>query len=358
MTFSDWEEVDRALVNEWNGRLLATSASLFQYPYWNEALVSRLVGARYLVWRDAGKARSYVCILAVGMPGFRIGLVRRGPVALDEKLGISDEMLQKLFVWARRNGHIFLRVTDSDERRLCHVAQVLPSVTGDAFPFHRDLREELLVMLNRDEHSLLMSFQKVARQEIRKAVGRGYEVECSGRYEAFSDVWPLFVDLAKRKGFTYRPLASYRRLVANAMPESLARTYIARLDGVAVEAVLVVRDSRMALYMSGALAVEMLEGGVSPSCLLQWRAMNDAAELGAREYSLGSRSGVVYQFKRKFRPVERMNPVPVTVVCDPLMYRVWSGLLGVVGAASKGTSRSSVVSRAALRLVRSLVRGA
>ena len=54
--------------------------------------------------------------------------------------------------------------------------------------------------------------------------------------------------------------------------------------------------------------------------------MRDFARESVRTYDLGTRSGPVYQFKRKFHPVEIRHPEPITVVTNPVLYAAWSAV--------------------------------
>jgi lipid II:glycine glycyltransferase (peptidoglycan interpeptide bridge formation enzyme) len=171
---------------------------------------------------------------------------------------------------------------------------------------------------------MLANFQPVARRKIKKASTVGYELSASDSPEAFEAVWPLFQKLSRRKAFTYRPLASYLDLIRLGRLHQCARLYVASLNKRPVAAIFIVRDRINASYMSGALDIDALQGQESPSCLLHWHAMRDSYRLGVKYYLLGTRSGLVYQFKRQFRPSERVIPPPVILVLNRGSYRLWS----------------------------------
>ena len=93
-----------------------------------------------------------------------------------------------------------------------------------------------------------------------------------------------------------------------------------------MQALLVVRDRDTAHYISGALDTIALGETPSPSVLLHWHAMRDAfRRWGTARYDLGTRSGNVYPFKRKFRPLEHHCPPPVTLVGNETLFRLWLG---------------------------------
>lgn len=324
VTRSDWRDIPPDELAAWNERLLLTDASLFQYPYWNEPLRKMRFSPRYLIYSSNGRPAAYACVLTLGIRGLCIGLLQRGPVSLLPDGHVPRSALEDLHGWAESRGYIFLRFTHSDPAFLECVASLGPSRREDAFPFYRDLREELTVEQVDDDATMLAGFQKTARQEIHKADQAGYAFQVTDSAEAMSDVWPLFASVSGKKGFRYRPLTSYVELIRLGRPHHLVRLYVAYLRDDPVEGILIVRDRDTAYYLSGALSVDALQGETSPSCLLHWRAMRDFFRLGVKYYHLGTRSGVVFQFKRKFRPAERVNPSPVTWVFHPRLYRAWS----------------------------------
>jgi hypothetical protein len=279
---------------------------------------------QYLVFHCQNQPNAFVSILTMGLPGLKIGLVHRGPVSLGSELRVSDAALRHLAEWAKDMGYTFLRFSHSDANYLDRIASLGYTERTDAFPFYRDLSEELIIEQVEDDAQMLANFQPVARRKIKKAATVGYELSVSDSPEAFKTVWPLFQGLSTRKGFRYRPLASYLELIRLAQSQQCVRLYLASLKGDPVAAILIVRDRTNSVYMSGALETAALGGRESPACLLHWRAMRDLYRLGVKYYSLGTRSGVVYQFKRQFRPYERVMPPPVILVMNRGRYRVWS----------------------------------
>lgn len=323
-----WRDIAPAELGDWNRRLQATQASLLQYPYWNEAMRYAYFTPRYLTYVRNDIPEAYVCILTVGIPGLRAGVVQHGPVSLlpsdDETLG---QALPDLVRWARSHGYIFLRfshTTAEAQRPVRNLRWVRPL---DAFPIYRSFREELVVPINGDDQAMLTSFQPTARRNIKQAIQAGYRIEVSDRPELMEDVWPLFERLARRKGLRfYKPPQSYATILRLAKPSGGAKVFVAYRDAVALQAILVVRDRSTAHYVVGALDTEQLGEVASPSVLLHWYAMREFArvEPPCSYYDLGTRSGSVYRFKQKFHPVERQFPPPVTVVTNAVTYAMWS----------------------------------
>lgn len=319
-----WTSVSPCSRDRYGDEALALDAPLFQLPYWNEPLRAMGFRPRYLTFHDDARTLAYATVLQMGPPGARLGLVQRGPVVSPDGGLHTDIAARSLAAWSRRHGFMFLRFTHPHADVLDAVAGLPHAQRADAFPFYRDPGEQLVVSQVGSDDDVLASFQAVARREIRRAEQAGFRIDRSGDAESFKRVWPLFERLAKRKGFHYRPLRSYLELLREAQPHAGADVFAAYRNDVPVEAILIVRDRRTAYYISGALDVDALGGSSSPSVLMHWIAMRALAREGVEVYDLGTRSGPVYQFKRKFHPQQIVHPAPVTMVANPVLYRAWS----------------------------------
>ncbi|HKV52843.1 MAG TPA: GNAT family N-acetyltransferase [Gemmatimonadaceae bacterium] len=319
-----WTSESPATRDRYTADLLALDAPLFQLPYWNEPLRAMGFHPRYLTLSDGARPLAHATVLQMGPPGARLGLVQRGPVVRPDAGMPPDAAARALADWSGRHGFVFLRFTHPHGEVLDALATTPRARRADAFPFYRDPSEQLVVPQVGADDELLASFQPIARRAIRAAEKVGFRIERSADADTFARLWPLFERLSKRKGFNYRPLESYLALLREAAPHRGADVFVVYLRDVPVEAILVVRDRRTAYYISGALDVAALGGAESPAVLLQWTAMRALAREGVEVYDLGTKSGVVYQFKRKFRPTEIVHPLPVTVVGNRALYGAWS----------------------------------
>jgi hypothetical protein len=322
-----WRTLGPGELGRWDERLSSTSASFRQYPFWNESCRRIHFQPTYVVGARDGQDEVFACILALGAPGFRIGLVEKGPVSLrgDELVGASA--LEGLRAWASRHGYAFLRILAHREQGAV-IAGLPNAVGGDGFRLYGGVGlTELLVGLDRDEDALFAGFQTTGRYEIRTAQKLGYEVRRSIEPRDLMDNWRILAEMATRKGLSFpRPPEAWCDVLVEGGAAGRASLYLASLRGRTVQMILVVRDALVAEYMLGALDVTHVERKASPSCLLHWTAIKDARRAGCRHYDLGRPSGPVAQFKRKFRPVERTTLAHYTLVCSPLRYGLWSRL--------------------------------
>ena len=349
-----WREISPADVAMWNQRLLEEpTASIRQFPLFNEGLrgsgglwVSipgrfapviafgrrRMTTPRYVVHESADGSTSFACIVSIGVPGFRVGCILDGPVTLGGR-EIAADAVRGLIEWARRNHFVALRVTHSRQTFLDSLSGAAAAERMDGVPIYPHPASELYVDLSVGEAAVLASFQKIARQEIRRAGEAGYVISVDREPEALAKAWPAFASRSAQKGISYRGLETYTRMMREAAPHRAAHLYSAWREGKPVAAILILRDRTTAHYFLGTVDTEALGGAPSPACLLQWSAMRDAMEIGATSYNLGTRSGTVYAFKAKFRPVEREHPAPLTFAANPRLYPLWRRLLPSLSSA-------------------------
>jgi lipid II:glycine glycyltransferase (peptidoglycan interpeptide bridge formation enzyme) len=200
-------------------------------------------------------------------------------------------------------------------------------------PFYPHPTTELYVDLLRDEKTLFAGFQAVARRNIRRAREAGYVISVDYEPHALKKAWPAFQSRSLQKGIRYRQLETYERIMCEAKPYRASHLYTAWLKGVPMAAILVLRDCTTAHYFLGTIDADALGDAPSPACLLHWAAMREAADMGCSYYNLGTRSGTVYTFKAKFRPVEHERPSPVTLAIKPRLYQLWRRLLPAVTQA-------------------------
>jgi hypothetical protein len=319
-----WTEVSQEGLNDWDIRLQNTAASLYQYPFWNEPFRRLFFKPRYLLYKCGDKEISFVSILTIGFSGIRIGLIRYGPVCLDENEKISKEAWFKLKLWAKRHGYIFLRITNSNEQALEIVSSMDTARRIDAFPLYPEDPEELIAPMHVNENQMISEFDHEVRRQIRRAQEVGYQIVHSESPESFSDVWPLAEAMVTRKQINCRPFSYYHNLMICGTRAKCCRLYMAKFDDKAVQGIIVARCGKVAYYIFGALDVGIMPNNHSPSYLLHMHAMRDFINLGAEFYHVGNRANRVYQFKKKFKPVEYKTAVPVTLITNPFLYSLWS----------------------------------
>jgi hypothetical protein len=315
------------MATAWNRKLMATDAFLHQYPFWLEALKQRFVSPRYFYCRaPGGEPMAYAALLAIGVWGFRIGVLNGGPIGLRDGEAIPDEALTAFWRRLRRSGYVCVRVANGNESSFQAMCRTCPTEDLDPFPWYTSTDHALIIDQEGSDEAVLARFKTQARAKIKKAAALGYGIEAADSPEAIRAAWPVIESMEARKGrqIFRRRRASYERLVELARPYGCARIYLARLGEKIVQIVLVVRDRDTAHYVLGALDVAALNKATSPASLVQWKAMREFSREGTRYYSLGNDNpGPIREFKHEFRP-RRIEFPPIRVaILKPALYRFW-----------------------------------
>ena len=324
MTASAWQPVPVSEAAAWNARLLRSDASLHQYPYWNEPYRQLRWTPHYLVHGPAEAPNAFACVVTLGVPPLRVGLVHRGPVVLAPDAPPVAALAAGLAAWARQQRISFLRFSHTDAALLDAVASAGRAERTDAFPFHRaDPASNLIVHLPDDDQELSRSFRKDARREIRRDLAKGYKIRVDTSHQALAAVWRMFEAHARERRFRhFRSLPWWLELMRQAEPHGCARLYVATLGGVPVAADLYVRN-RTGVRSITAWDEGALNGNPCPSTFLVWHAMCDLRRLGIREFTLGPSTGSLYAYKQRFNPSEVTYPAPVTLVVNDASYAFW-----------------------------------
>jgi len=317
-----WYEVRREDLPRWNDTLLASEASLYQYPFWNEPYRELLLKPNYLAWGTKDDPKLFVCILTVGFGGTKIGVVFRGPTFLQSEAA-CPEAFKALTGWARKNGYVFIRFTHSDPQVLSRLGEVVHTEDFDAFPFFLDypvLSPDYVVQQCESEEETLATFDREVRRKLRRAAELGYEFRADDSPEALKKAWPLYQDCSRRKHFRLeRPLSVYMETMRLALAHNCARVYSMNLNGKMVGSTLVFRDHTTAHCMLAAFHVEHKNAAV----LLHWRSMRDMYHLGANRYNMGPAPGSLARFKQQFCQHPTAYPGAVTAVLNESLYKIW-----------------------------------
>jgi lipid II:glycine glycyltransferase (peptidoglycan interpeptide bridge formation enzyme) len=152
---------------------------------------------------------------------------------------------------------------------------------GDVQPryvFQIDLRDRSL-----DE--IFAGFNQLWRRNIRKAEKAGVAVVAGTRAD-LADFHRVYVETAKRDGFTPRALAYFERMwdELNGVDPDRLTLHLARIDGHLAAATLMVRVGVHAWYSYGASTTA--DRDVRPSNALQWDMITRAHAAGCHVYDL------------------------------------------------------------------------
>lgn len=251
----------------WDERLRALSqpapTPLLQSWAWGEVQTS----AGWRVERLPLPGGGVASVQLRGRPPFERGYVPRGPVPADR---VS---LEGLIGWARERGLARLRVEPEAGQQLAGVLREL-----GFRPSPQVQPQYTMIVKLGTEEEVLASFNRGTRYNIRLADKRGVSVvegtdaEEMARQSGAS---------AARQGIRLPP-ASYYQLLLDRL--SWARTYVARVDGEAVAAMLVIHFDGRGYYMYSGSNGERRE--LKPVYAAKWVAIRAAIDAGCRDYDL------------------------------------------------------------------------
>ena len=160
-----------------------------------------------------------------------------------------------------------------------------PPARGTGFGAGQPRHVFQVPLAGRSEAELLSGFNQLWRRNVKKADKAGVEVTQGGAGDlpAFHAV---YLETARRDGFTPRPLAYFARMwtALRAEDPDRIRLYLARHEGDLVAATTMVRVGSHVWYSYGASASAKRE--VRGSNAVQWRMMRDALAVGADVYDL------------------------------------------------------------------------
>jgi len=334
-----WRELQIHDLARWNEKLLASDASLLQYPLWNEPYRPLWLKPRYLAFGPVDRPLAFVCVLTLGFGPAKIGLVFRGPVSLHSNAEFAQSAIRDLLTWAHAQGYAFIRFTHSDERVLDLLSASAHVEPYDAFPYFLDYPvqcPDYIVDQFDDDEATLSSFDREARRKIRRAIEAGYQFRISNSADALAAAWPLYQDCSRRKHFKLdRSLAVYQRAIRLAQPHDCARIYSAYLNGSLVGSTLVFRDRATAHSVLAAFDMRHRHAAV----FLHWHAMRDMHRLGASRYNLGPGPGLLARFKSQFCNRTVSYPGARTVVLKEKTFRLWEKLVFPIASGVRPTLR-------------------
>jgi vancomycin resistance protein VanK len=138
----------------------------------------------------------------------------------------------------------------------------------------------------RDEDDILKSMNQLWRRNIKKAAKSGAEVTVATDDAAIEQFHSIYLETARRDGFTPRPLAYFRGMLRalSAEDPDRIRVYLAHHEDDLVAATLWIRVGEHTWYSYGASTTHKRE--VRGSNAVQWRMIQDALAVGASVYDL------------------------------------------------------------------------
>jgi lipid II:glycine glycyltransferase (peptidoglycan interpeptide bridge formation enzyme) len=282
-------EIKKDRKNDWDSFILRNCSEGFLQSFgWGE--FQSLVGRKVLRFACCEKRMlAAASVIEHKLPfGMRYWYLPRGPVAAadateKERIRALEALLRFLRKAAKKNGVIFVRMDPPvpAERRGEWERLGLKPITGSVQP-----KDTLLLDLAREEEDILGGMKPKTRYNIRLARKKGVAAGAEKfSEENFGEFWKLMEETSRRDGIVLHGREYYRQMLRALEAEGGAlrcRLYLARYEGRAIAANLVLFFGDYAVYLHGASS-STLRNLMAPY-LLQWKQICDAKAAGCRTY--------------------------------------------------------------------------
>jgi hypothetical protein len=338
----NWQNIHNDELNAWQQRIYAACASLFQSPIWLQSFqnIGFFNPRFYKYENDQGFA--YCGLLSMQIGIIKAAVISYGPV-VDEMENVQ-EVLNELLRHLKKEGFSFVRISGAlvDEVKKLKDHKLVSDT--DSFPFYKDVLNHFIVHKKESKEALKTSFKQAAKNKINKVEkydGYTFVIDDEGKY--LDAVYELFIRKGNKNGFTYRPKENYKTLFENNAGLKFARFYLCFYGEVLVNAILIVRDKNYSMNMSGALDEDQIQENVSPAVYLHYYAMqHEFYEEGTKEYDMLYSDGAVGMFKRNFNPEHIIDNRMITVVFEPLKYKLYETFLLKYASTLKTIGRKAI----------------
>lgn len=282
-------EIKEDKKNDWNSFILRNCPEGFLQSFeWGEFQSS----AGRKVLRLACCEKRFLAVAMIvehRLPfGVRYWYIPRGPiVAADmpeaDRSSAADYLISAIGKKAEKSGVLFVRMDPpiSEEEGSAWERQGLRSAPGSVQP-----SDTLVLDLAKSEEELLSGMKPKTRYNIRLAGKKGVAAAAENfSEESFAEFWRLIEETSRRDGIVPHGRDYYRKMLRVLGEEGAAlrcRLYVARYEGKAIAANLVLFFGDYAVYLHGASS-NSFRNLMAPY-LLQWTQIRDARAAGCRTY--------------------------------------------------------------------------
>lgn len=241
---------------------------------------------RLLVTNAAGMPRAAATVVKMPLSrGHSYFYIPHGPIVAES--GKDNDLwwllLDKIADLSLLEKPIFLRIDPKIEK--------LPSsVSLEDLGFHKlgweiQPRDTLLLDLTSGNDAILHQMKPKTRYNIRLAERKGVSVEVSYDTRSMKSFWELMKETTKRDGFSSHPYQYYAQLMETLGKNRMAATLIAIYQRRPIASLIMTNFAGTATYLHGASS-DRFRASMAPY-LMQWKAVVEAKENGARKYDFG-----------------------------------------------------------------------
>ena len=336
-----WQKINSNELDNWQQRIHAAGASLFQFPSWLNAFKNIGFFKPHFYKYETADGFAYCGLISVQLGIVKAGIISQGPVLVN----VKEEVLIELLDYLKLQDYTFVRISGNMADELPAQKHAYKFIgKKDSFPFYKDVLNHFIVYREDDKEALKAGFKPAAKNKINKAErydGYTFVIDDEGKY--MEQVYVLFVRKGDKNGFTYRPKESYKTLFTNNGQLKFARFYLCFYKETLVNAILIVRDKNYSVNMSGALDEDQIQENVSPAVYLHYYAMqHEFYGEGTKEYDMLYSDGAVGTFKKNFNPDHIVDERLMTVVFEPLNYKLYETFLLKYASTLKRMGRKAI----------------
>lgn len=321
--------------NEWDAFIQDhLDAHLLQTAAWGELKASFGWSHTFVRHKDQGA----LVLFRTMLPGFTIAYIPEGPIG-----GWTPDFLATIGDVCRARNAFMLKV-EPDHIWDPVLADLLSKLGFQPSPQTIQPARTILVDLADEEDDLLMRMKSKTRYNIRLASRKGVQVSEWSGINSFAD---MMEETADRDDFGAHNKAYFRKAYDSFHPAGGCELFMAEVEALPVAAIMVFKHGERAWYLYG--ASRSIHREKMPTYALQWEAMRWAKAQGCTSYDLWGipdhdetaleeqfterSDGLwgVYRFKRGFGGQVTRTMGAWDYVFEPLRYRIYRLVLGVMG---------------------------
>jgi len=278
---------------------------LLQTWQWAKAKSSFGWRAHYRTWESSGgqlQAAAQILERSIKLPfsskTLRMHYVPKGPLLADwGDVDLRRRVLDGLREFANERGAFFTKIDpdlalgyslpgEENARENPTGAEFVNELKLVGWRFSNEqvqMRNTMLIDLEKSEDDLLAAMKQKTRYNVRLASRKGVVVRQGGQ-DDFAALYQMYAETAVRDGFVIRSEVYYREVWETFFAEDLLIPLVAEVDGQAVAGLMLFIFGEQAWYIYG--MSRDIHRKLMPNYLLQWEAIRRAKASGCQVYDL------------------------------------------------------------------------
>lgn len=355
---------------DWNNLISQLARPhLLQTAEWAKAKEPFGWSAHRKTWQDengnfVAAAQILQRSIALPIPGRSVCMlyVPKGPLLKDwADKQLRNRVLNDLGDFAREEGAFFIKIDpdlayghglpgDPDARENPVATEFVTELKSVGWQFSNEqvqMRNTMLITVNKTEEQLLAAMKQKARYNLRLAERKGVKVR-RGSPADFSELFKMYAETSVRDGFVIRSEGYYREVWDRFYEAGMLTPLIAEVEGQAVAGLMLFVFAKQSWYLYG-MSRDLYRDWM-PNYLLQWEAIKASQAAGCETYDLWGAPDEfnesdpmwgVYRFKQGLGANEARTIGAWDLPLKPFTYRLYTQVLPRLVAAMRWRGRRS-----------------